>query len=106
VVLLAKILRFLLIQQVLVDNNLAMECPLGVPTIPKVFFETVERIGRSGIGFVGVDPRVLFIPSCPGVTGVCLVWDFPRVNCLTRMYLGRVLTGQLLAVLEVLCLDL
>jgi hypothetical protein len=30
----------------------------------------VERIGRSGIGFGGVDPRVLFIPSCPGVTGL------------------------------------
>jgi hypothetical protein len=29
----------------------------------------VERIGRSGVGFGGVDPRVLFIPSCPGYTG-------------------------------------
>jgi hypothetical protein len=30
----------------------------------------VERIGRSGVGFGGVDPRVLFIPSCPGFTGL------------------------------------
>jgi hypothetical protein len=30
----------------------------------------VERIGRSGVGFGGVDPRVLFIPSCPGYTGL------------------------------------
>jgi hypothetical protein len=69
-VFLAEILWFLLIQRVLVDHNLAMECPWGVPTIPKVLFETVERIGRSGVGFGGVDPWVLFIPSCPGVTGL------------------------------------
>jgi hypothetical protein len=34
----------------------------------------VERFGRSGVGFGGVDSRVLFIPSCPGLTsltGVC-----------------------------------
>jgi hypothetical protein len=30
----------------------------------------VERIGRSGVGFGGVDPRVLFTPSCPGSTGL------------------------------------
>jgi hypothetical protein len=28
----------------------------------------MERIGRSGVGFGGVDPRVLFILSCPGYT--------------------------------------
>jgi hypothetical protein len=53
-----------------VDHNLAMKCPCGVSTIPKVLFETVEQIGRSGVGFGGVDPRVLFIPSCPGLTGL------------------------------------
>jgi hypothetical protein len=30
----------------------------------------VERFGRSKFGFGGVDPRVLFIPSCPGYTGL------------------------------------
>jgi hypothetical protein len=30
----------------------------------------VERIGRSRVGFGGVDLRVLFIPSCPGYTGL------------------------------------
>jgi hypothetical protein len=30
----------------------------------------VERIGISGVGFGGVDPGVLFIPSCPGTTGL------------------------------------
>jgi hypothetical protein len=59
---------------------------------------------------------VLFIPSCPGVTGltgasdrsagVCLVWDLPQVNFLTRVSLGRVVAGLFLAVLEVFCLDL
>jgi hypothetical protein len=51
VVFLAEIVRFLLIQRVLVDHNLAMECPWGVHTIPKVFCESVEWIGRSGVGF-------------------------------------------------------
>jgi hypothetical protein len=55
-------LRFLFIWQVLVDINLAMDFPLGVPTIPKVLHKSVERFGRSGVGFGGVDPRVLFIP--------------------------------------------
>jgi hypothetical protein len=31
-------------------------------------FKSVERFGRSRFGFEGVDPRVLFIPSCPGYT--------------------------------------
>jgi hypothetical protein len=68
-VFLAEILWFLLIQRVLVDHNLAMECPWGVPTIPKVLFGSAEQIGRSGFGFGGVDPRVLFISSCLGYTG-------------------------------------
>jgi hypothetical protein len=29
----------------------------------------------SGVGFCGVDPRVLFIPSCPGVTGLTSALD-------------------------------
>jgi hypothetical protein len=70
VVFLAEVLRFLLIQRVLVDRNLAMECPWGVSTIPKVFFESVERIRRSGVGFGGVDSWVRFIPCCPGYTGM------------------------------------
>jgi hypothetical protein len=74
-VFLAEILHFLLIQRVLVDHNLAMECPRGVPTISKVLCEFVERIGRSGVGFEGVDSRVLFIPSCPGVTGLTSARD-------------------------------
>jgi hypothetical protein len=43
---------------------------LRCPTIPKVLCESVERIGRSGVRFGGVDPWVLFIPSCPGLTGL------------------------------------
>jgi hypothetical protein len=33
----------------------AMECPQGSPTVPKVLCESVERIGRLGFGFGGVD---------------------------------------------------
>jgi hypothetical protein len=69
-VLLAGFLRFLLFEQVLVGLNLAMDSSLGVPIIPKVLFKSVERFGRSRFGFGGVDPRVLFIPSCPGYTGM------------------------------------
>jgi hypothetical protein len=61
VVFLVEILRFLLIQRVLVDHNLAMECPWGVPTILEVLCESMERIERSGVGFGGVDLRGLFI---------------------------------------------
>jgi hypothetical protein len=50
----------------------------------------VERSERSMFGFGGVDPRVLFIPSCPGYTGLTGAldwsdrcnpwWVFARVN--------------------------
>jgi hypothetical protein len=30
----------------------------------------VESIGSSGVGFEGVDPQVLLIPSCPSYTGL------------------------------------
>jgi hypothetical protein len=70
VVLLAGFLRFLLFGQVLVGLNLAMDSSRGVPNIPKVLFKSVERFGRLRFGFGGVDPRVLFIPSCPGYTGL------------------------------------
>jgi hypothetical protein len=100
VVFLAEILRFLLIQQVLSEHNVAMECPWGVPTIPKVLFESVERIGRSGVGCGGVAPRVLFIPSCPGFTDLTsLSW----VNCLIHVSLGCAVAGQFLASLELFC---
>jgi hypothetical protein len=48
----------------------AIDSSRGVPTIPKVLFKSVERFGRSKFGFEGVDPRVLFIPSCLGYTGL------------------------------------
>jgi hypothetical protein len=60
----------ILFGQVLVGLNLAMDSSLSVPDIPKVLFKSVERFGRSRFGFGGVVPRVLFIPSCPGYTGL------------------------------------
>jgi hypothetical protein len=63
-------LRFLLIWQVFVDKIMAMDSSWGVPIISKVLFKSVEGFGRSRFGFGGVDPQVLFIPSCPGYTGL------------------------------------
>jgi hypothetical protein len=37
--------------------------------------KSVECFVRSGVGFWGVDPRVLFIPSCPGLTGLTRLCD-------------------------------
>jgi hypothetical protein len=39
-------------------------------------FKSVERFGRSRFGFGGVDPRVLFIPSCQGHTGLTGALDW------------------------------
>jgi hypothetical protein len=71
---LAGFLRFLLIWQDLMGINLAMDSSWGVPTISKVLCKSVEQFGRSGVGFGGVDPRVL--PSCPGLTGLTGVCDW------------------------------
>jgi hypothetical protein len=49
---------------------MAMDSSIGVPIIPKVLFKSVERFRRSKFGFGGLDPRVLFIPSCLGYTGL------------------------------------
>jgi hypothetical protein len=54
---------------------MAMDSSWGVPIIPKVLFKSVERIRRSKFGFRGVDLRVLFIPSCPGYTGLADALD-------------------------------
>jgi hypothetical protein len=57
---------------------------------PQILFKPVERFGRSRLGFGGVDPWVLFIPSYPGYTGLTGAldrsdrcnpwWVFARVN--------------------------
>jgi hypothetical protein len=89
---LAGFLRFLLIQRVLVDHNLAMDCPLGVPTIPKVLFGSMERIGRSGVGFGEVDSRVLFISSYPIYTGLTDALDrSDRCDLFVGFALGELL---------------
>jgi hypothetical protein len=69
-VFLVGFIRFLLIWQVLVDKFLVMDSPWGVPTIPKVLCKSVERFGRSGFGFGGVDTQVLFILTSSGHTGL------------------------------------
>jgi hypothetical protein len=99
---LAGFLRFLLIWKVLVDKILAMDSPWGVPTIPKVLRKSVERFGRSRVGFGGVDSRVLFIPRAQatpawpvpltGLTGADPSWGFARVNVWVSSLLSRVAT--------------
>jgi hypothetical protein len=63
-----------------VGIKLAMDSSCGVSTIPKVLCKFVERFERSGVGFGGVDPRLLFIPKrsdrcVTGLTGVCDLSD-------------------------------
>jgi hypothetical protein len=88
---LAGFLRFLLIWQVLVDKIMAMDFSWGVPIIPKVLFKSVEWFGRSKFGF-GVDPRVLFIPSCPNYTGLTGALDrSDRCKSLVRSASGELL---------------
>jgi hypothetical protein len=60
----------------------------------------MERFGRSKFGFGGVDPRVLFIPSCPGYTSLTSAldrsdrcnpwWVFARLNVWVSLLLSYV----------------
>jgi hypothetical protein len=70
----------------------------------------MERIGRLGVGFGGVDLRALIILSCPSVTSMngaldrsdrCeLLVGFVSGNYLVREFLSCGATGQFLACLE------
>jgi hypothetical protein len=83
-----------------------MDSPSGVPTMPKVLRKSVERFGRSGFGFGGVDPRVLFIPTNSGHTGLtgashrsdrCRpLLGFSRVNIWVSSLLSRGATVSIL----------
>jgi hypothetical protein len=67
---------------------------------PQSLVKSVERFGRLKFGFGGVDPRVLFIPSCPGYTGLTGAldrsdrcnpwWVFDRVNVCVSLLLSCV----------------
>jgi hypothetical protein len=80
---------------------------------PQSLVRICGAIGRSGVGFGGVDPRVLFIPSCPDVTGLTGALDrsdrckpfveFGLVICLIRLSLGCAVAGQFLAGLVLFC---
>jgi hypothetical protein len=88
VVFLAEILQFLLIQWVLVDHNLAMECPWGVPTIPKVLCGSVERSGdqeldlgeltRGCCSSRAAQTWPVWPVLLTGLTGVSLLWNLAR----------------------------
>jgi hypothetical protein len=69
-----------------------MDSSRCVPNIPKVLFKSVERFGRSKFGFGGVDPRVLFIQSCPGYTDLTGALDrSDRCESLVGFALGELL---------------
>jgi hypothetical protein len=52
----------------------------------------VEQFGRSGVGFEGVDRRVLFVLSCPGYTGLTGALDqSDRCESLVGFALGELL---------------
>jgi hypothetical protein len=55
----------------------------------------MERFGRSGVGFGGVDPRVLFIPERPSLTGAAHRSDRCRgsVGFASSEYLGESVVG-------------
>jgi hypothetical protein len=67
---------------------------------PQSLVRILERIGRSGVGFGGVDPWVLFIPSCPGSTGLTGALD-QSDRCVP--YVGFVLGELLTMCVFVLC---
>jgi hypothetical protein len=68
----------------------------------------VERFGRSGVPFGELTRGCCSSraaqawpvgPVCvTSLTGECHLWDLPRVNCLTRVSLGRGVAGQFLVV--------
>jgi hypothetical protein len=100
VVFLVEILRFLLIQWVLVDQNKAMGWPWGAPSIPKVLCESVEWIGRSGSEFGGVDPRLAIHPELPRPdrSDRCKApVGFALGECLVHVALGCGAASQFLA---------
>jgi hypothetical protein len=80
--------------------NLGYTVPMRCSYYPKVFCKSMERIGRSGVGFMGVDPRVLFIPRAQvtpawpvpltGLTSADPLLSFARVNILVWSLLSCV----------------
>jgi hypothetical protein len=73
----------------------------------------MERFGRSKFGFGGVDPWVLFIPSCPGYTSLTGALDrsdrgeplvgFSSGELLDSCVLGLGAVGLFLVYLELFC---
>jgi hypothetical protein len=58
----------------------------------------MEQIRRTGVGFGGVDSRALFIPSCPGITGLTGAldrsnWCEPFVGFVSGELLGLCVFG-------------
>jgi hypothetical protein len=68
------------------------------------FGELTHRFGRLGVGFWGVDPQMLFIPSCPGVTGLTGASPWWILSRGVRVDWSRGPASQFWACLELVCL--
>jgi hypothetical protein len=65
--------------------NLGYGVPMRCSYYPKVLCKSVERFGRLGVGFEGVDLRALLIPSYPS----CSSEKRFREACLVGFALGE-----------------
>jgi hypothetical protein len=80
--------------------NLCYGVPMRCSYYPKVLCKIVERFGRSGVGYGGVNLLVLFIPRAQvtpawsrphtSLTGADLLLSFARVNVLVSSLLSCV----------------
>jgi hypothetical protein len=50
--------------------NLGYRVPMRCSYYPQILCKSVERFGKSGVGFGGVDTRVVVHPESPGLTGL------------------------------------
>jgi hypothetical protein len=76
---------------------------------PKFFSSPWSDSGDRCLHLGELIHGVLFIPSCPGytgLTGASHLWDLPPVNCLTRVSLGLGAAGKFLVYLELFWLAL
>jgi hypothetical protein len=70
---------------------------------PKSCAKPWSESGDRELDLEELTRRLLFIPSCPGVTGLTgasLLWELPRVNVLVSSLLSCVADGQFLASFE------
>jgi hypothetical protein len=116
VAVLVEILRFLLIQRVLVDQIVAMWCPWGTPSIHKLVRirgvnQEIGKVVWRGWLAARFSPRaprpwLVWPVSSIGLTSAAPCWDLARVNYLVHVALGCGVSSLYLAGFKVVCLVL